>query len=45
LREKTIKRDIIIIMGDMNAKLGAENEGLEHIMGKHGLGIRNQNGE
>jgi hypothetical protein len=32
-------------MGDMNAKVGKENEGLEHIMGKHGLGNQNQNGE
>jgi hypothetical protein len=37
LREKTKKRDIVILMGDMNAKVGAENEGLEHIMGKHGF--------
>jgi hypothetical protein len=32
-------------MGDMNAKVGAENEDLEHILGKHDLGIQNQNGE
>jgi hypothetical protein len=32
-------------MGDMNAKVGAENEGLEHILGKYGLGNQNRNGE
>jgi exonuclease III len=45
LREKTRKRDIVILIGDMNAKVGAENEGLEHIMGIHGLGNQNRNGE
>ncbi|XP_047117394.1 uncharacterized protein LOC124798156 [Schistocerca piceifrons] len=38
-------RDIKILMGDLNAKVGSENEGLEHIMGVHGMGIRNVNGE
>jgi hypothetical protein len=32
-------------MGDMKAKVGAGTEGLEHIMGKHGHGLQNQNGE
>ena len=26
-----LKRDIVIIMGDMNAKVGSDNEGREHI--------------
>ena len=39
------KRDIIILGGDLNAKVGQENEGLEHIMGRHGLGERNENGQ
>ncbi|XP_047111838.1 craniofacial development protein 2-like [Schistocerca piceifrons] len=42
---QTNSRDIKILMGDLNAKVGPENEGLEHIMGVHGLGIRNVNGE
>ena len=41
---KQKKRDIIILGGDLNAKVGQENEGLEHIMGRHGLGERNENG-
>lgn len=42
---KASKRDIKIIIGDLNAKVGNENDGLEHVMGKHGLGERNENGE
>ena len=32
-------------MGDMNAKIGVNNEGLEHVIGKHGLDETNENGE
>jgi hypothetical protein len=35
---KQKKRDIIILQGNLNAKVGQENQGLEHIMGRHGLG-------
>jgi hypothetical protein len=42
---KQKKRDIIILGGDLNAKVGQENEGLEHIMGRHGLGETNENGQ
>ena len=35
----------IIIVGDLNAKVGQDNEGLEHVMGRHGLGERNENGQ
>ncbi|XP_073811664.1 uncharacterized protein [Musca autumnalis] len=38
-------RDILILMGDFNAKIGSDNTGLSHIMGKHGMGIKNDNGE
>ncbi|OCT72028.1 hypothetical protein XELAEV_18035012mg [Xenopus laevis] len=40
---KANKRDIIIIMGDMNANIGTDNEGLEHVMGRHAQGERNEN--
>lgn len=43
--QKIKKQDITIVMGDINAKVGAENQGLERIMGRHGLGVRNNNGE
>jgi endonuclease/exonuclease/phosphatase family metal-dependent hydrolase len=39
------KQDIIIIMGDLNAQLGNENEGADMIMGKYGLRKLNDNGE
>lgn len=38
------KGDILIVMGDLNAKIGSENHSLEHVMGKHGLGAINSNG-
>ena len=39
------KHDMLIIMGDLNAKVGEDNEGCENIMGKYGIGVRNDNGE
>ena len=33
------------IMGDVNAKIGADNRGYEPVMGRHGLGTMNENGE
>jgi hypothetical protein len=39
------KRDAIIVMGDMNAKIGPNNEGLVYVMGRHGIGNMNENGE
>lgn len=42
---KVQKRDIIFLMGDFNAKLGSGNVGKELVMGKHGDGAINDNGE
>ena len=39
------KHDILLIMGDLNAKVGSDNKDHESVMGKHGLGVRNENGE
>jgi hypothetical protein len=39
------KRDIKIVMGDLNPNIGHENKGLELIIGAYGLGERNVNGE
>ncbi|KAL3877277.1 hypothetical protein ACJMK2_035009 [Sinanodonta woodiana] len=39
------QRNIIIVMGDFNAKIGSDNRGYEEIMGQHGLGEINDNGE
>jgi hypothetical protein len=43
--DKIPRRDILIVMGDMNAKVGSNNSGRERIMGKHGVGEINENGE
>ena len=39
------KHDILLVMGDLNAKVGEDNEGYENIIGSHGVGERNANGE
>ena len=41
---KVPKRDLPIFLGDMNAKIGSDNSGFEQVMGKHGLGTMNDNG-
>ncbi|VDP81376.1 unnamed protein product [Schistosoma mattheei] len=43
--EKCPTKDLTILMGDLNAKVGMDNTGYEDIMGRHGLGERNENGE
>ena len=43
--EKTPKHDLLVIIGDLNAKVGSNVEGYERVMGKHGVGTRNDNGE
>jgi exonuclease III len=45
LNKQKKKKDIIILGGDLNAKVGQDNVGLEHILGRHGLGERNENGQ
>ena len=42
---ETKDKDVNILIGDFNAKVGNDNEGYENCMGKHGLGIMNENGE
>jgi hypothetical protein len=32
-------------MGGMNAKIGPNNQDLEHVMGRHGIGNMNEYGE
>ena len=39
------KKDMKILMGDINAKVGADNTDRELIMGKHGVGEQYENGE
>ena len=39
------RKDITILMGDVNAKIGTDNTGYEHIMGTQAVGEMNENGE
>ncbi|VDP05607.1 unnamed protein product [Schistosoma margrebowiei] len=43
--EKCPRKDFTILLGDLNAKVGIDNTESEDIMGRHGLGQRNGNGE
>ena len=43
--DKRPRRNMTIVMGDLNAKVGDDNEGYEAVMGKEGLGEMNVNGE
>lgn len=42
---KVQRRDMLILMGDVNAKVVTGNSGREDIMGKEGLGEINENGD
>ncbi|XP_063708921.1 craniofacial development protein 2-like [Culicoides brevitarsis] len=39
------KRDLVLLMGDFNAQVGENNEDIEHVMGRHGVGRMTENGE
>ncbi|VDP65655.1 unnamed protein product, partial [Schistosoma mattheei] len=43
--EKCQTKDLTILMVDLNSKVGIDNTGYEDIVGRHGLGERNKNGE
>ena len=34
----------MLLMGDLNAKIGCDNRGYEEVMGTQGLGEMNENG-
>ena len=40
----TPRGDIVIVMGDLNAKVGVGNSGVEYVVGRHGVVVRNGNG-
>ena len=41
--KKISKHDITLVMSDMNAKIGDDNNGIEAVMGKHSIGTINNN--
>lgn len=43
--DKTTPRDVLIVMGDMNAKVGQDNTRRELIIRKEGIGDINENGK
>ena len=43
--DKAPNRDILIVMGDFNAKVGRNNASIERIMEREELGDTNENGE
>ena len=43
--EQVPTHDVLVVMSDLNAKIGNENAGMERVMGKHGCGKMNENGE
>ncbi|VDO61454.1 unnamed protein product [Schistosoma margrebowiei] len=43
--EKCPTNDLTILMGDLSPKDGMDNTGYEGIMGRHGLGEKNENSE
>ena len=45
LCNKLKEKDMTILMGDLNAKIGSDNSGYEEAMGRRGLGKLNENGE
>ncbi|VDO63155.1 unnamed protein product [Schistosoma margrebowiei] len=45
ITEKCSTKNLTILMGDLNAKVGMNNTGYEDIMERHGLGERNETGE
>ncbi|CAF2041487.1 unnamed protein product [Rotaria magnacalcarata] len=42
---QTPKKDIIIVTGDWNAKIGSDNTHWESVMGRYGYGDRNERGD
>ena len=34
-------KNVNVIMGDFNVKIGSDNQGYENVMGVHGLGVMN----
>ena len=44
LFQAATKKNMIVVMGDLNAKVGNNNTNREEVMGKFGVGVMNDNG-
>ena len=44
-KEITLTPDVLMVMGDLNAKVGGDNTGRKRVMGTQGFGCINNNGE
>lgn len=43
--ESTHRRDILLVIGNLNAKVNFENVNYERVMEREGCGVQNDNGE
>ena len=43
--DRVPRRDILLLVGDLNAKVGVDNAGRGEAMGQQGIGQMNENGE
>ena len=43
--EQVPTQDVLVVIGDLNAKIGNKNAGLERAIGKHACGKMNENEE
>ena len=44
-KDKCPKHDVILIIGDLNAKVGSDNKEYEKFFGRNGVGDMNENGD
>ncbi len=39
------KQDVLLMLGDLNAKVGSDNDNRGNVMGRQGVGVMNDNGK
>ncbi|XP_068739101.1 uncharacterized protein [Montipora capricornis] len=42
--DRTPRHDLLLVIGDLNAKVGSDNSGYEECMGREGEGVESENG-
>ena len=43
--DEALTHDLVLVLGDLNSRPGNNNIGWDRVMGKHGIGTINDNGE